>query len=248
MKLKSLLCAATWLWVLNAHALPNGSNVDASLASVSEPGEMNNPRYGGVWKSCADAARKTGLIEDREWLIEVAGRAVTVYCHDVAHLPREYITLPQGNFSEYASVVDRERVRTEFHKVRLDLKRLLVDVTDLTFASTTRYGELLHDRIRVSKMPYAVAMGCDGNNQASATARINLAGTGFGVIDNFESQGFNAEGNVQISKSKEQVVLDGGGYCGWMAPGQVFNPYIAVGWQPSFANQGFALRLFVRPQ
>lgn len=197
-------------------------------------------------QSCREIAARTGHDRDGRYWLRLHGQPVQLYCHDMAGEPREYLELPQGNCSEYASNKHgpTEMVQTCFRKVRIDPDSLRVDVSDLRFAQTHKTGRIAHDRMRVDAMPYATAMACDAPGVPAGRARITLTGTGFAVVDSFHVQGYLADGLAQqLDGSGQQWELQGGGYCGWIAPGEVYNPMFAAHWNPFDQRSGYLLQL-----
>lgn len=175
---------------------------------------------------------------------------LTVFCYDMAGTPRDYIDLANtsedANFSQYTAggASPGTDVRTSFTKLRIDPATLMVDLGDLTFATST--GRLQHssetrgpDSPFVTSMPYGVAMSC--TSRPDGVANINLQGTPFIVEDTFELGGFASDGSTNVSEDKQTVDLNGGGYCGWISS----TPTIALGY--STAPDTFRLNLACAP-
>jgi hypothetical protein len=194
--------------------------------------------------SCRElAARSTQYGDGRYWL-QLQDQSVLLYCHDMAGTPREYLDLPEGNCSEYVTLRPNgiRRVQTCFQRVRLDPGTLRVDIGDLTFSQTRKQGVVRHDNKVVDAMPYATAMSCDAPGLPVGKAHVTLTGTGFAAVDTFKAQGYMATGEVKDDGSGQSLELRGGGYCGWIAPGDVYGPYYASGWNP-LEQGGFLLQL-----
>lgn len=199
--------------------------------------------------SCAEMAALPEPYGDGTYWLLLQGQAVKLYCHDMAGAAREYLDLPQGNCSAYVSRRPGRPglVQTCFEKLRIDPRSLRADVSDLRFAWTRLTGLLTHDGMEVTAMPYATAMSCDGPGVAAGQARLALEGTGFAVVDNFSARGYQARGQAQLDASGQNAALRGGGYCGWMAPGDVYNPFFAPNWNPFQQQGGFLLQLRLLP-
>lgn len=134
-----------------------------------------------------------GPIADGEYTIEpVEGVQFQVYCKDIAFAPKEYITLKNVggdyNFSEYAAgrFAYGTTVRTSFTKLRIDPRSLLVDIDDLTFATSTgAINQGSPTGLLITSMPYAVAMDCQSFRWRVGRANIDLTGTPFEVNADF---------------------------------------------------------------
>lgn len=103
---------------------------------------------------------------------------------------------------------------------------MTVDIGDLTFAEST--GSLTHSgQEPVSSMPYGaygVAMSCTGG--PDGIANIDLRETPFAVTDTFRMGGFAADGSEDRSADGQLINLNGGGFCGWIAPDPpAYNPF-----------------------
>lgn len=187
--------------------------------------------------------------QDGDYFIEREDQSIPVYCYDMAHNPREYIDLNGKNFSEYVlseKGATRQSVRTVFKKIRLDPASLRVDISDLTFATSIKSGSIYHDNRQVIAMPYATAMACDQPYASNGKAQIDLRGTRFAVDNNFVSGGFKANGAAKTSHDGQLVKLQGGGYCGWMAPASVYNPIFTADSVPFANHSSLMLQLTLR--
>jgi hypothetical protein len=182
------------------------------------------------FSSCQNIHTQVPWAPDGNYTLSNNGRIFSVYCYDMSGNPREYIdlvnTASAENFSQYTAggASPGTDVRTSFTKLRVDPATLTVDIGDLTFATST--GSLLHDRQRVSSMPYGVAMSCVAPNQASGLGNIDLRGTAFQVANAFVVGGFRSSGTATPSANNQVVDLTGGGYCGWISPAPpMYNPF-----------------------
>merc|ERR1712159_199934 len=95
---------------------------------------------------------------------------------------------------------------------------LMVKTNDFTFAETVGKCSFFQNKISQRYVPYGTAFGCEKQQFADATAMINLTGTSFAINDSFDHAGYKSSGRVKFSHKNQIVKLNGGGYCGWMAP------------------------------
>jgi hypothetical protein len=178
--------------------------------------------------TCADIHAANPAAPDGNYTLVDGGKAVPVYCFDMAGTPREYLNLANTgtntNFSQYTAggASPGTNVRTTFTKLRIDPATLTVDIGDLTFATST--GSLNHGGTPVTSMPYGVAMSC--TDAADGVGNIDLTGTPFSVTDGFNVGGFDASGTAIPSPDNKVIDLTGGGFCGWITPNPpMFNPF-----------------------
>lgn len=158
---------------------------------------------------------------DGDYAITIGGHSLTVYCHDMEHGGREYLTLPDGNFSQYTSnYIGEGPVRTTWQRIRLDPATLLVDMADFTFSTSS--GSLSHDGGLVDHMPYGVAMSCSFDN---GLAHVDLTGTALVVDDTWVVGGSGATGDSVVSAGGQVVDVTATGGCGWNYPGAAYNPF-----------------------
>ena len=173
---------------------------------------------------------------DGQYLISPGGKTFSVYCHDMAGTPREYLTLVNtggnSNYSTHGNVGGGPftPVTTRYSRVRIDPATLLVHVGDQTFSESTGedccYGSTL-----VTSMPYATAGSCDGWFGVLGTANVDLTGTPFIVDDVFTVGGWDARGSanggdiftfggqmIGIGVQGAVVNTRGGGGCGATSP------------------------------
>jgi GON domain len=218
------------------HSLPILALSVVPMAIASMPAQAAPVPGSSVhfYSSCGDIRRHLVKAPDGDYLIYDNGNLFTVYCDDMSsNMPREYIDLGEtgygANFSQYTAggVSPGTSVRTSFTKLRVNPASLTVDIGDLTFASST--GSLTHSgSVKVTSMPYGVAMSCSAPQAANGTGNIDLRSTPFQVNNAFTVGGSSAKGSATITKDKQVVALNGGGYCGWIAPShapQLFNPF-----------------------
>ena len=184
------------------------------------------------YSSCGDIRRHLVKAPDGDYLLYNNGNLFTVYCDDMSsNTPREYIDLVKtgygANFSQYTAggASAGTNVRTLFKKLRINPASLTADIGDLTFASST--GWLKHSgSVKVTSMPYGVAMSCTAPRAPKGTGNIDLRYTPFQVSTAFTVGGSNAKGSATVTQGKQLVNLAGGGYCGWIAPAPgLYNPF-----------------------
>lgn len=171
----------------------------------------------------------------------LAGQKFTVYCHDMAGTPAEYLNLVNTggnfNFSQWTAGGARPgtNVRTSYSKIRLDPATLLVDVSDQTFSSSAGQAGA------IKSMPYGMAGDCIRSLSKTGIANVDLTGTPFKVIDPFLVDGFRPAGTIAKSSSDQVVDLTGGGFCGWTASSAIENSL------PNRPVEGFRLDLAFLP-
>lgn len=190
-------------------------------------------------QSCQDILDADPSADDGEYTIYLNQQVFSVYCHDMAGTPQEYLTLVKTgspyNFSQYtAGGSQGSNVITQYDRVRFDPPTLLVNIGDQWFSSST--GSLMHGQVQVTSMPYGVAMACVAAYNPAGVANIDLTGTPFKVVDGFYVGGYLPAGVPTFSSNDQIVDLTGGGYCGWITP----NPYI---YDPYNNSGGFQLDL-----
>jgi GON domain len=186
------------------------------------------------YSSCGAIHRHLVKAPDGDYLLYNNGNLFTVYCDGMSSkTPTEYINLVKtgygANFSQYTAggASPGSSVRTSFAKLRVNPATLTVDIGDLTFARST--GRLMHSgSVKVTSMPYGVAMSCSAPHAANGIGNIDLRYTPFQVNSSFTVGGSNANGSATVTQNKQLVALSGGGYCGWIAPShspQLYNPF-----------------------
>ena len=216
------------------HSLPILALSVVPLAAVTIPAQAAPAPASPVqfYKSCTDIHRHLVKAPDGDYLLYNNGNLFTVYCDAMyTNTPREYIDLIKtgynANFSQYTAggASPGTNVRTTFYKLRINPDTLTVDIGDLTFARSA--GSLLHSgSVRVTSMPYGVAMSCYAPQAPNGVGNIDLRWTPFQVNSGFATGGFEARGSANVSQDNQLVSITGGGYCGWEAPvGAPYNPY-----------------------
>lgn len=182
-----------------------------------------------VPETCADIADDPGAA-DGDYTLYIGKdpeKPWTAHCVDLAGEPRDYLPLVAvgggRNFSQYTAggATPGTNVRTEFTRVRIDPISLLVNIDDLSFASST--GQLEHGGEPVTAMPFGVAAGCD--HSANGVANVDLTGTPFKLADPFCTAGFQSVGSIAFGEDDQVVDLTGGGFCGWSSPSCTFGPH-----------------------
>jgi hypothetical protein len=173
--------------------------------------------------SCQEIRDADPTAPDGGYLIKPDDLPFTVYCHDMAGTPKEYLTLlytgGESNFSQYpvgGATTTTETVTTHYNKIRLDPSNLTVDIADHTFATSTGQINLSGPPYSFDWRPYAYASDCRyWPNAPNGQANIDLTGTPFIVSDTFSTFGWQAGGSATYSADSHQVVkLVGGGHCG----------------------------------
>jgi hypothetical protein len=196
---------------------------------ASAQGGPGLPRVGG-WASCQDIHALAPFAPDGNYVLVTDDTLLTVYCHDMAGTPREYLSLPSAgadrNFSQYtAGLASRgTNVRTTYTKVRINPQTLLVDIGDTTFATST--GSLVHSNsgTTVTTMPYGEAMSC--TYRPDGVGNIDLRGTALRVTDPFIVRGFpRPVGSATLSAGNQVADLAAGAYCGWISAAPEGPPY-----------------------
>jgi hypothetical protein len=216
------------------HSLPILALSVVPLAAATIPAQAAPAPASPVefYKSCADIHRHLVKAPDGDYLLYNNGNLFTVYCDAMStNTPREYIDLVKtgynANFSQYTQggASPGTNVRTTFYKLRINPDSLTVDIGDLTFARSA--GSLMHTgNVKVTSMPYGVAMSCTASQDANGAGNIDLQWTPFQVNSPFATGGFEAKGSAVVTQDNQLVSITGGGYCGWEAPvGAPYNPY-----------------------
>ncbi len=157
----------------------------------------------------------------------IALKPWTVWCHNMAGTPSEYLPLAQtgtsSNYSQYTAGGNSPGtdVRTTFTRLRIDPVTLRVNTADQTFSTST--GSLLHGGEPVTSMPYAAAMGCS----RWGVGNVDLRGTPFAVAaGQFKIGGVSTGGSSYGYSAGNQVVsLSAYGGCGWVGPLGSYNPF-----------------------
>ena len=185
--------------------------------------------------SCAQLRALNATIGDGEQTIYLRGDAalpMTVYCHDMAGNPRDYLTLPNnGGGFNYALIAYPEgALTTHYQKVRLDPLTLIIDASDHTFATTlepvsgyTVFSADEAERYPVLWSDYGRAEGCSRNISTAplGAANIDLTGTDFALAQsvNFVVGGIGVQNPlVDVSANGRIVNLRVDGRCGQIYP------------------------------
>ncbi|MCB9007689.1 MAG: hypothetical protein H6656_10050 [Ardenticatenaceae bacterium] len=183
--------------------------------------------------SCAMLKQQQPAAEDGPHTIYLQGKtAVTLYCHNMADIPTEYLTLPAtangGNFSLIS--YPEGAIVTLYEKVRLNPSSLIIDPTDMTFATTADslagYNAISGEQLAlypVTASDFAVATGCNRNlaDTPLGRANIDLSGTPFVVSGEmtFTSIGGDVQQTIgEVSDDGKVVNLAVNGRCGIMQP------------------------------
>ncbi len=188
--------------------------------------------------SCYDIAI-TGNHADGEYTIAPAPDQVfSVYCYNMQGWPKEYLTLVHTggsyNFSQFTAggYWPNSTVRSTFTKIRIDPTTLLVDIADLTFATSTS------TEWPNAWLAYGVAADCAAPYAHTGIANIDLTGTPFVVYGKFFIDGYYPGGTAVVDGQPvgltpgpgttpagswvfvagKTVDLTGGGYSGGIAP------------------------------
>jgi hypothetical protein len=126
--------------------------------------------------------------------------------------PSRHLGVNVGKFGKRNS-----NVLTTWRAIRIDPKTLFVHTGDFTYATST--GFYSHHGLEYGgKVPYASAFDCEGLNSSFGVAHVDLQGTPFAVDTAFEHAGCNSHGRSNFSVNDQFVVLEGGGFCGWICP------------------------------
>ncbi|XP_038235096.1 A disintegrin and metalloproteinase with thrombospondin motifs 20 isoform X4 [Dermochelys coriacea] len=190
-----------------------------------------------AFTSCKEIQSKKRIRKDGEYLLNVKGRLIKIYCSGMQfENPREYLTLVKGeadNFSEvygyrlqnpYECPFNGSRRQdcacrndylaaghTSFSKIRIDIISMQIETTDLLFAQTV-FGRAI---------PFATAGDCYSAARCpQGQFSINLTGTGLRLSNTAR---WIAQGNyatVDIHKSQDGTKIYGrcGGFCGKCIP------------------------------
>ena len=165
----------------------------------------------------------------------VANGATTLYAGGDKSKPwqawcdddKTYLPLPQGQGKNYAQFTHvsgpggggQTDVRTTYMMVRFDPATFRVDIRDKAHAQST--GRAYVGLTQIDSMGYACAADCNGNNQASGSANVDLTGTNFRVADvqTWELDGQAKKVGAATASSDNQIwAITGGGQCGWAIP------------------------------
>ncbi len=230
----------------------------ATLALLAIPAEAVD-----LPESCRDIAAADPGASDGSYTIFPQDNAMSfsIYCHDMAGSPREYLELVHtgGNFNfaqwggESVFVPPASVVTTHYTKIRLDPATLLVDIGDETFATSVGTDCCFHGVV-VTSVPYGTASDCLSVFSSAGRGNIDLTGTPFGVHKDYGISGFEASGSVNgrfgtdlsfddqtfttFPVAAQIVSLTGGGFCGAAHPRPT-----PAGFPPLNGQGGFILQL-----
>jgi hypothetical protein len=187
-------------------------------------------------------------------------QGMRVRCLNAGSIFKMYLLLPfsgnGSNFSQYTaggaspgtSVVTRySAIQIDPVPIQLYPLTFRANIADETFSSST--GQLCHssfavpcaDSDLVTSMPYGVAFDCVAPYSATGIANLDLRGTPFAVVDTFVTRSFPGPSGSTTFVTPQLVNLTGGGYCGWNAPADIYDPVNA---NPlGDANHGWDLQL-----
>ena len=183
-------------------------------------------------------ALNASIPNDGEYELLLAGKNISVYCHEMASvLPKEYITLPRGERENYSEIYGlrltepgscpyngtrndsckcvrdarRREGFTGFSKLRVNVTSLKVNTHDFTFASRLR-GEIV---------PFGEAGDCYSTaNCPQGRFGIDLTATGLRVSPYTGWVGQGNRPSLWLKRESENQVIHGkcGGYCGTCVP------------------------------
>ena len=183
--------------------------------------------------SCTMLKQQVPTAEDGPHTIYLNGQAaVTLYCHDMANTPRDYLSLPNsangGNFSLIS--YPEGAIITQYEKVRLNPSSLFIDPTDMTFAAPAEFlagytpisTELLGS-YAVTASDFGVATGCNRNQEDAPLGRANIDLTGTPFVISPDINFITIGGEVQeassiMSEDGKIVNLAVNGRCGIIQP------------------------------
>ena len=172
-----------------------------------------------------DGAEAEEAAVDGEYTIYLnrnPAQPLTIYCHNMASTPTEYITLLNtGEGVNFASVrYPAQQLVTSYTKLRIDPRTLVVDVSDRTFATVA--GELPATAL-IGSVDYGTAVGCNEGVPGTVVANGNIDLTGLPLVlaeeATFYMSGLDVEGSgAAVSESRQVVEMVVGGRCGWVQP------------------------------
>jgi len=195
--------------------------------ATATPSPMPRP------SSCAMLKVQQPRVEDGPQTIYLQGNtAVTLYCHNMGTTPQEYLTLPAtANGANYSLISYPEgAIITQYEKVRLNPSSLIVDPTDMTFATLAEglagYSAITGEQLEtypVTTSDFAVATGCNRNQPDAPLGRANidLTGTPFVLSPDITFTSFGGEITELISEVSAEgkvVNLAVNGRCGIIQP------------------------------
>ncbi|XP_050542210.1 A disintegrin and metalloproteinase with thrombospondin motifs 20-like isoform X1 [Daktulosphaira vitifoliae] len=193
------------------------------------------------YTSCADVLRKFPHSIDKEYILTILGRNISIYCHSMStRVPTEYITLLKDS-ENYSEMYDKrlkdpttcpfngERQDicpcqdmpyissglTKFYKIRFNVTSLTIESRDFTFAKQ------IHGRF----VPYGEAGDCYSKFKSGCPQgkfSIDLNGTGMKISQNVMWIKRGLDTSSRVNKNEDNTKITGrcGGYCGSCAPDQ----------------------------
>jgi len=177
------------------------------------------PGLGHASTSCAEIRDQDPLAVDGEYSLDFGGgRAVSVYCHDMAGTPREYLSLPNTggsyNYSHYGVGPNTSTggLRTTFSKVRFLPQTLVIVTGDTTFSESTGYKRFGSEYVYSNG--YGLAGDCVGNGSKTGHANVDLTGTPFAIVPNQSQLSGSQPAGAATQSGYQMVSITGGGYCG----------------------------------
>lgn len=219
----------------------DGGDVDSDADGDADAGEDSGDDAGGDGgedtdtdtgpefpATCAEYLLANPSAVDGEYTIYVGNDGAkpwSVYCHDMAGTPTEYLTLINtGGDYNYSQLMATgptmcsdpgdSNVVTHYNRLRINPTTFSVTIGDQAFSSST--GVCHWNAETVTSMPYAAALTCD--HPSVIDANIDLTGTDFKVADTFCWDGLSPLGDAIFSSNDQVVALTGGGSCGWVTP------------------------------
>lgn len=184
-----------------------------------------------VTGSCASYLLSHPGAPDGEYTLYVGSdimKPATIYCHDMAGSPKEYLTLPQGlgvNYSQYAAGFFNSGtdVTTIYQRVRIDLAALQIITSDQLFSSSQ--GSLTHGSTTVTSMPYSTGMSCDADF-IIGSSNANLTGTPFAFIPGSLAVGGEVIfGDIVFGNNDQNVDTSILGACAWASVTGASSPF-----------------------
>ena len=146
-----------------------------------------------------------------------------VYCADMDGEPVEYLTLPATGGARNLFEEHSYNRQTSYERVRIDPNDLRVNAQDERFATTTELtgsGGAPDTNYR-GPVFFGTTGSCgwgrDGGDPAGSGV-IDLTGTPFVVLTEFELGGTCARGGAQYMERGQVVELEASGTCGFIAP------------------------------
>lgn len=191
--------------------------------------------------NCEEIRSLNPEAKDGEYIIYINGepdKTLSVYCHNMGTEPKEYVTLRMTdqvqNFSKFAvgGAMGGADVVTQFSKIRINPKDLVVDTEDFTFANTIGSVYRITGRVpNIEDVPYGYAGSCIGTRNKDGSGNIDLRGTGLAIEGRviFKPSGWQAGHESHIDQERQIAEFSGGGYCGYNIVSEPFKLEIYQG-------------------